>query len=141
MGLEDDRATYEAILVSVRMSVVVIVDVPHQRSVHANVARANIDMTVDFRRQDAAKLAAVYKLTRKGFPYLTRDRFPLDWATAEVVKQYLRNKRRYAVKRGFIPKRADRKRQHEEVAQGSNGRPRTGAGDVPHIDDMDEDEI
>jgi len=48
MGLEDDDEKYQAIM----------------RSVHHNVVRANVDFTVDFRRQDPAKLAAVYKLVR-----------------------------------------------------------------------------
>ncbi|KAJ6521758.1 hypothetical protein B0H19DRAFT_1371312 [Mycena capillaripes] len=125
MGLEDDAELYEAIV----------------RAVNSNVARANLDYTVDFRRQDAAKLAAVYKLTRKDFPYLTRSRFPLDWATAEITKQYMRNKRRYAVKRGFIPNRETRskRRREEDTAEGSNKRRRT-TGPIVHIDDQEEDE-
>ncbi|KAK6988584.1 hypothetical protein R3P38DRAFT_3331926 [Favolaschia claudopus] len=95
MGLDDNDELYGYI----------------QRLVHHNVARANLDFTVDFRQQDPAKLAAVYKLTRKDVPYLSRCRFPLDWALAEMVKQYLRNKRRYAVKCSYIPNRATRKRQ------------------------------
>ncbi|KAJ7028357.1 hypothetical protein C8F04DRAFT_67420 [Mycena alexandri] len=98
--------------------------------------RANIDITVDFRRQDPAKLAAVYKLTRKEFPYLTRARFPLDWAIAEMTKQFLRNRRRYGVKCKRIPNREARKRAE---ASGGNKR-RRGTGALPHIDDRGEDE-
>ncbi|KAF7348741.1 hypothetical protein MVEN_01393200 [Mycena venus] len=123
MGLANDRDLYEDIL----------------RHIHTNVARANLDYTVDFRRQDPGKLAAVYKLTRKEFPYLTRARFPLDWALAEMVKQYLRNKRRYAVKRGFIANRETRKRQREEDSvSNSQTKRRRVAGNVGHIDDEDE---
>lgn len=32
---------------------------------------------------------------RKKHPYLTRKRFPSDWACVELVKQYLRNKRKH----------------------------------------------
>jgi hypothetical protein len=36
---------------------------------------------------------------RKEFPYLTRERFPADWAIAEMVKLYLRGQRRTANKK------------------------------------------
>ncbi|KAJ7897880.1 hypothetical protein B0H14DRAFT_2557396 [Mycena olivaceomarginata] len=65
------------------------------RTVHTNVGRANLDYTLDFRRQDPGKLAALYKLvrcrvsiqfwaygcfeTRRDIPYVTRKRFPMDW--------------------------------------------------------------
>lgn len=126
MGLEHDRETYDDIL----------------RAVHANVARANVDVTVDFRRQDPAKLASVYKLTRGQFEYLTRARFPLDWAVAEMTKQFLRNKRRYGVKTKRIPDRESRKRAAEEgdpFILGSRKRHRATAS-IPHIDDRNEEE-
>ena len=41
--------------------------------------------------------------TRKAHPYVTRKRFPADWAVAEILKQYLRNHRHYAVKHGRMP--------------------------------------
>ena len=34
---------------------------------------------------------------------MTRKRFPADWAVAEILKQYLRNHRHYAVKHGCMP--------------------------------------
>ncbi|KAJ7761341.1 hypothetical protein B0H16DRAFT_1884344 [Mycena metata] len=105
MGLEEDREQYDAIL----------------RSIHTNVVRANVDITIDFRRQDPAKLAAVYKLTREEFPYLTRARFPLDWAIAEMTMQFLRNRRRYGLKCKRIPNREARKRAE---ASGGNKRRR-----------------
>ncbi|KAK7057846.1 hypothetical protein R3P38DRAFT_2498204 [Favolaschia claudopus] len=120
MGLDDNDELYGYI----------------QRLVHHNVARANLDFTVDFRQQDPAKLAAVYKLTRKDVPYLSRCRFPLDWALAEMVKQYLRNKRRYAVKCSYIPNRATRKRQRDDQGAGSSNKRARRSG-VAHIDDQD----
>ncbi|KAJ7073434.1 hypothetical protein B0H15DRAFT_935016 [Mycena belliarum] len=121
MKLEDDDQDYRAIL----------------RTVHASVGRVGLDFTQDFRQQDPAKLAAVYKLTRKKHPYLTRARFPLDWAQAEMVKQYLRNKRRYSVRRGYIPNRETRKHEREEGGSGEgNDKRHKGA----HIDDLDDDE-
>lgn len=29
---------------------------------------------------------------RKQFSYMTNERFPSDWATAEIIKQYLKNR-------------------------------------------------
>ncbi|KAJ6462063.1 hypothetical protein DFH09DRAFT_1296188 [Mycena vulgaris] len=115
MELNDDQDTFDAIL----------------RSVHDHVARANLDVTQDYRNQDPAKIAAVFKLTRKAHPYLTEKRFPLNWSTAEMVKQYLRNKRRYGVRCGYIPKHVARKHGGKNTTtEGSNRRHR-----VPHIDE------
>ncbi len=36
---------------------------------------------------------------RQLFPYLTKDRFPHDWAQAEILKQFLKNSRRSGAKR------------------------------------------
>ncbi|KAJ7143264.1 hypothetical protein C8R46DRAFT_1360689 [Mycena filopes] len=131
MGLGDDEAEFRAI----------------QRSVHKNVVRTNLDVTQVYRHQDPGKLAAVFKLTRKDHPWVTERRFALNWAVAEMVKQYLRNKRRYGVRVGYIPDRETRKRQREEDGQqeNSNGKRRhTGTtGRVRHIDDegSDDDDI
>jgi hypothetical protein len=53
-------------------------------------------------------------------PYLAR--FENDWATAEIVKQYIRNRRKHVTK------------QSKEQAE-SNPRKK-----VPHIDELDEEE-
>lgn len=42
---------------------------------------------------------------RKHHPYMTRKRFPADWAAGEMLKQFLRNHRRYEVKKGRMPPR------------------------------------
>ncbi|KAF8193126.1 hypothetical protein K438DRAFT_2132673 [Mycena galopus ATCC 62051] len=142
MGLEDDPAQFTRI----------------QAALHTNVVRANLDVEVDYRRQDPAKLAAAYKLvrlriklwpvphnhvkTRKEFPFLTEKRFPLNWGLAEMAKQYLRNKRKYAVRLGRIPNRKERKRRAEEnTAQGRSKRRRITDQDtgVPHIDEGEDD--
>jgi DNA-directed RNA polymerase specialized sigma subunit len=37
---------------------------------------------------------------------MSKARFPQNWATAELVKQYMRNHRRYEVKKGrMMPRR------------------------------------
>ncbi|KAJ7799626.1 hypothetical protein B0H14DRAFT_3886010 [Mycena olivaceomarginata] len=118
MGLDDDR------------------DCSRQLCVHTNVVRANVDFTIDFRRQDPAKLAAVYKLTRDSHkPFLSRERFPLDWAIAEITKQFLRNKRKHAVRRGYIGNREERKRASEGRAIPSSKRRK-----IRHIDHPEEEE-
>ncbi|KAJ7607636.1 hypothetical protein DFH06DRAFT_1004209 [Mycena polygramma] len=117
MGLAGDDEKYQAILVSI----------------HTNVVRANVDITVDFRRQDPAKLATVYKLTRDAHkPFLSRERFPLDWSSAEMTKQFLRNRRKYDVRQGRLATREERKRAAEQTAGGSSKRRKTA-----HIDDIE----
>ncbi|KAF8153594.1 hypothetical protein K438DRAFT_1778179 [Mycena galopus ATCC 62051] len=144
MGLEDDPAQFTRIQAALHTNI--------------NVVRANLDVEVDYRRQDPAKLAAAYKLvrlriklwpvphnhvkTRKEFPFLTEKRFPLNWGLAEMAKQYLRNKRKYAVRLGRIPNRKERKRRAEEnTAQGRSKRRRITDQDtgVPHIDEGEDD--
>lgn len=94
--------------------------------------------------------------TRREYPYLTTKRFPLNWAVAEMVKQYLRNKRRlvrlfcgtslpfsadrYGVRLGNIPDRKTRKRKAQENSMGSNKRRKTTSGTVRHINDDEEEE-
>nr|GAT49004.1 predicted protein [Mycena chlorophos] len=108
MGLEDDRDTYKAI----------------QRLVHRNARRVGLDASVDFARQDPGKLAMVYKVARN-MPgaYLTQERFPLDWAQADLVKQYMRNVRKHEVKNKRMPKRAERKRKQLENQDGPSRAP------------------
>ncbi|KAF9542016.1 hypothetical protein CPC08DRAFT_448570 [Agrocybe pediades] len=50
----------------------------------------------------------VFKAVRRAPPYMSSARFPNDWATGEILKQYLKNYRRYAVKRGHMPRRKNR---------------------------------
>ncbi|KAH9922694.1 hypothetical protein B0H21DRAFT_712627 [Amylocystis lapponica] len=73
--------------------------------------QAGLDYRTDFKNQPAAELGLVYKLSslaqaREMFPML--DEFANDWPTAEIVKQYLYNKRKNSVKKGYIPPRAER---------------------------------
>nr|GAT46390.1 predicted protein [Mycena chlorophos] len=113
MGLENDRDTYKAI----------------QRTVRRSCSRVGINGSIEFAHQDAAKLAMIYKLGRKAHPYLTRERFPLDWAQGDLVKQYLRNFRKHEVKNKRMPKRADRKRMRLENQNGPGHAPvATGQG-------------
>lgn len=44
---------------------------------------------------------------------MTRDRFPADWAAAEMLKQYIKNHRKHAIKAGRMESRADKKRREK----------------------------
>jgi hypothetical protein len=60
---------------------------------------------------------------------MSKARFPQSWATAELVKQYMRNHRRYEVKKGrMMPRR-------KRLASTSSG----NTSQLPNID-SDEDE-
>jgi hypothetical protein len=39
---------------------------------------------------------------------MTKKRFPNNWATAEILKQYMKNHRRHAVQTGRMKSRAER---------------------------------
>lgn len=55
---------------------------------------------------------------RKKHPYLTRKRFPSDWACVELVKQYLRNNRKHEAKKA----RRERERQSRLSEDGRGSR-------------------
>ena len=60
---------------------------------------------------------------------MSKARFPQNWATAELVKQYMRNHRRYEVKKGQMMPR------HQRSAANSSG----NTSRLPNVD-SDEDE-
>ena len=63
---------------------------------------------------------------------MSKARFPQNWATAEIVKQYMRNHRRYEVKKGRMMPR------HQRSADTSSG----NTSQLPNIDsDSDEDMV
>jgi hypothetical protein len=51
---------------------------------------------------------------------MTQKRFPADWASAEILKQFLRNHRRYAVRKGRMESKAARKDREQREARGGN---------------------
>ncbi|KDQ14854.1 hypothetical protein BOTBODRAFT_174370 [Botryobasidium botryosum FD-172 SS1] len=55
------------------------------------VDQAGLDPKIWFRHQDPIKMAQIYAVARNKFPLLKQ--FQGDWATAEIVKQVLRNRR------------------------------------------------
>ncbi|KAI0714183.1 hypothetical protein C8T65DRAFT_738856 [Cerioporus squamosus] len=71
-----------------------------QRTVRNLVVRADLDVTQDFRRQCPESLAKLYKAAREEHPILRR--FQNNWMTAELAKQFLQNRRKHAVRQGYI---------------------------------------
>jgi hypothetical protein len=61
---------------------------------------------------------------------MSKARFPQNWATAELVKQYMRNHRRYEVKKGRMMPR------HQRSAGTSSG----STSRLPNIDSDDEED-
>jgi DNA-directed RNA polymerase specialized sigma subunit len=58
---------------------------------------------------------------------MSKARFPQNWATAEIVKQYMRNHRRYEVKKGRMMPR------HQRSAA-------TSSGNISQLPNIDSDE-
>ncbi|EJD33429.1 hypothetical protein AURDEDRAFT_177486 [Auricularia subglabra TFB-10046 SS5] len=77
MGLEDNVELYRRC----------------QRTVRRCVDKAGLDEVHSFRGQDPAKLVNVYRAARELQPYVN------DWATAEVVKMLLHNRRAHLMRR------------------------------------------
>jgi hypothetical protein len=68
---------------------------------------------------------------------MTKQRFPADWSAAEILKQYMKNHRRHAVRNGRMESRAERKsREQEEVNSAPRGLRNV---DLDHSDQQGED--
>lgn len=72
--------------------------------------------------------------TRRDHPYMTKKRFPADWSAAEILKQYMKNFRRHAVRKGRMESRAERKRKE----QGKCANSRSGEFDLHNVDDEED---
>lgn len=72
---------------------------------------------------------------RKKHPYLTRKRFPSDWACVELVKQYLRNNRKHEAQKA----RRQMERQSRLSEDGRGSRELSGSDRVRSPTDEDED--
>jgi len=60
---------------------------------------------------------------------MSKARFPQNWATAELVKQYMRNYRRYEVRKGRMMPR------HQRSAAISSGH----VSQLPNVDSEEEE--
>lgn len=61
---------------------------------------------------------------------MSKARFPQNWATAELIKQYMRNHRHYEVKKGRMMPR------HQHSAASTSG----NTSQLPNVDSDNEDE-
>jgi hypothetical protein len=61
---------------------------------------------------------------------MSKARFPQNWATAELVKQYMRNHRRYEVRKGRMMPR------HHRSSPASSG----NTSQLPNIDSDNEED-
>jgi hypothetical protein len=52
---------------------------------------------------------------------MNKERFPADWAAAEILKQYMKNYRRHAVRKGRMERRAQKKRNEQDMTEGGRG--------------------
>ncbi|KIJ65990.1 hypothetical protein HYDPIDRAFT_110112 [Hydnomerulius pinastri MD-312] len=112
MGLENDRECYLDI----------------QSSVHDLVSRVGMQFDVPYNKQPPAQLGKLFKLTRRRHPCL--ENFENDWPVAEMVKQYLQNKRK--------AKSLKRKAEHtSDMSEGGRTAKRSRFDD---FDDEEEDE-
>ncbi|KAI0668870.1 hypothetical protein C8Q78DRAFT_194550 [Trametes maxima] len=59
-----------------------------------------LDWKKGIRQQDAGKLGALYDVARAEQPYLAR--FENDWATAQILIQYMSNRRKNAIRKGRV---------------------------------------
>ncbi|KAF8834097.1 hypothetical protein BDN67DRAFT_1016865 [Paxillus ammoniavirescens] len=87
MMLEDEKEHYLAI----------------QRTVRDLCHAARLDWTRLYREQPPRDLGNLFEVARKQHPHL--NCFRNNWATAELVKQYLRNRRKYARRRNHFTDR------------------------------------
>ncbi|KAJ7234604.1 hypothetical protein C8J57DRAFT_156438 [Mycena rebaudengoi] len=83
-GNREDRAGYKTI----------------QRNLRDLVHNARIDWEIPWKDTPAAAKAALFEVARERHPYLAE--FQNDWATEEIVKQYIKNKRNNAYKKEYI---------------------------------------
>ncbi|KZP23112.1 hypothetical protein FIBSPDRAFT_952193 [Athelia psychrophila] len=71
-------------------------------SVRIFAIQAGLDFKKSYRYQDHLKIGNVFAMVRSAQPYMTQDRFPVDWAAAAMLKQFLGNHRRWLRKKGRL---------------------------------------
>ncbi|KZT72990.1 hypothetical protein DAEQUDRAFT_722083 [Daedalea quercina L-15889] len=77
---------------------------------------AKINWQKDFIHQDPLVIGRLFHAAQERESYLAR--FESSWATGDLVKQFLRNRRKYGVRKGYVLPRAQRLAQ---AAGGSGG--------------------
>ncbi|KAH9833142.1 uncharacterized protein C8Q71DRAFT_725821 [Rhodofomes roseus] len=101
MGLADDDTKY---LLCIRV-------------VHEVTMALKINWQKDYAHQDPLVLCRLFRAAQEAEPYLAR--FQASWATADLLKQFLWNHRKNTVKKGYIPRRAERLQGGGSTGNGS----------------------
>ncbi|KAG2143021.1 hypothetical protein DEU56DRAFT_793022 [Suillus clintonianus] len=124
MKLENNKAEYLAI----------------QTTVHELCSRVDLDFKVLYNAQPTSSLAKLFKLARRDHPHL--EKFQNDWATAELVKQFLQNKRKANKKRkaGATVGTRNNKRSRFDDSDDSDGEVGEGSGSCEREIAGDDDE-
>ncbi|KAH9947318.1 hypothetical protein B0H21DRAFT_891428 [Amylocystis lapponica] len=120
MRLADDKPKYNAIMSGVR----------------GLAWRSKLDFSKEFREQPAEELGYVFKVARKHFKYLRR--FENDWATADLIAQTMRNKRKAARRNGTLPP-AKKGKSHQAADNSAVVQDKENHGTGLHTDDESSD--
>ncbi|KAI0758441.1 hypothetical protein BC629DRAFT_1598034 [Irpex lacteus] len=83
-----------------------------QRTIHELVILASINWKLDYRKQDPIKLGNLFQAANEDHPILAT--FENNWATAELIKQFLQNRRKYAYSLGILPSPGRRRRRNHQ---------------------------
>ncbi|KAL1657389.1 hypothetical protein GGF50DRAFT_93324 [Schizophyllum commune] len=87
---EKCQREYEAIIATVTACGVTPCD-----DVHRACSKYDIDWRkASYKNQDPVALGKLFKAMYINHPYLTPERFPSNWATAAIVKQYINGQRK-----------------------------------------------
>ncbi|KAI0373515.1 hypothetical protein BV20DRAFT_920496, partial [Pilatotrama ljubarskyi] len=119
MGLENKPRLYR----SIQVSSCILPFHCTQRTIRSLVGNAGIDHRLVWRRQPKDVLGKLFRVARKRQPYL--HRFVNDWATEELVKQYLKNRRAYY------------RRMHYDDDDAESATVGRAGAQLPHVDEVD----
>ncbi|KZP03934.1 hypothetical protein FIBSPDRAFT_968563 [Athelia psychrophila] len=72
-------------------------------SVRIYTIQAGLDFKKSYRYQDHLKIGNVFTMVCSVQPSMTQDCFPVNWAAAAMLKQFLGNHRRWLRKKGCLP--------------------------------------
>ncbi|KAH9930111.1 uncharacterized protein B0H18DRAFT_995267 [Fomitopsis serialis] len=107
----------------------------NEKSLYLAIMRTIRDL-----HQNPVVLGKLFRAAEEKHPYL--QRFECSWATADLVKQYIRNRRKDAVAKGYMEPRAKRAAAHQqaEAAAVAGSSSASGSADLGDVDDEPEDD-
>ncbi|KAI0675160.1 hypothetical protein C8Q78DRAFT_988889 [Trametes maxima] len=95
-----------------------------------------LDWKRGIREQDASKLGALYEIARAEQPYLAR--FENDWATAQILIQFMANRRKNAIRKGRVIVTKDDSGRHVLKDVRVVGKVRAERGDAEGSDEEED---